>query len=58
MIATAIDEHPQKDVIVKRILDGMPVRRVVAGLVPSVSFATANRYRSNVIKPMMREARA
>ena len=51
--AYAIDSHPQKDVIVKRILDGLPCRKVVSGIVPHVSHSTIQRYKVSVIKPIL-----
>ena len=52
----AVEQHPQKDLIVQRILDGVPLRKVGAGLVPHVSHSAVQRYKANVINPMLARA--
>lgn len=49
----SIDSHPQKRLIVRRIIDGLSLRQVVEGLVPPVSANTVQRYKANVIKPVI-----
>lgn len=49
----SIDSHPQKAIIIRRIIDGLSIRQVIAGLVPPVSEMTVHRYKSKVIKPIL-----
>ncbi len=48
-----IDSHPQRAIIVRRIMDGLSLRQVIYGLVPPVSLKTIHRYKTNVIKPIV-----
>lgn len=52
----SIDQHPQKDIIVKRIIDGLPSRKVVSGIMPHLSHSTVQRYKTSVIKPIIARA--
>lgn len=52
----SIEDHPQKDLIVKRIIEGLPSRKVVSGIMPAVSHSTVQRYKVNIIKPIIARA--
>ena len=52
----AVDTHPQKQKIIDGILAGKSTRHIADTLQPPVSFAAIQRYKSSVIKPMVREA--
>lgn len=52
----SIDSHPQKPVIVRRIIDGLSIRQVVEGLIPPVAEMTAYRYKMTVINPILARA--
>lgn len=54
----AVDEHPQKHRIVKELIAGRPVRHIADSLVPPVPFSAIQRYKTNVIKPMLARAEA
>lgn len=58
MGATTIENHPQKALIVRRIIEGLPVRAVCNGLSPAVTFMSIQRYKANKIKPMLAHAEA
>ena len=51
-----IETHPQRKAIIDRILAGMPVRAVCNGLVPPVSPMSVQRYKANVVKPVLARA--
>lgn len=52
----SIDSHPQKAIIIRRIIDGLSIRQVIAGVVPPVSEMTVHRYKSKVIMPILAKA--
>lgn len=51
-----VDDHPQKDLIVQRILDGLSVRKICTALVPPVSPSAVHRYKTLILKPMVARA--
>jgi hypothetical protein len=52
----AIETHPQKAKIVDWILAGHSTRDIASKTVPPVSFNAIQRYKTNVIKPMLERA--
>lgn len=53
-----IENHPQRRLIIDRILAGLTVRAVIDGVVPPVSAMTVHRYKANVVKPIVAKAEA
>lgn len=51
-----VDKHPQKKKIIQLILSGTPVRQIAEMVVPHVPHSAVQRYKTNVIKPMLANA--
>lgn len=52
----AVEEHPQKQKIIDGLLAGRSTRAIADSIVPPVSFSAIQRYKVNVIKPMLERA--
>src|ERR1700722_9682849 len=52
----AVENHPQKAQILQKMVDGIPLRSIARGLVPPVSVMALQRYKANVVKPIIAKA--
>lgn len=52
-----IENHPMRAVIFHRIMEGKSVRAVCEGIVPAVSPMSIQRYKSNIVKPILAKVR-
>ncbi len=52
----SVDAHPQKSKIVEGILAGKSVRDIAAGVSPRIAYCAVQRYKVNVIKPILTRA--
>lgn len=53
-----IEKHPQKRLIIDRILAGLPLRTIIKDVVPPVSTMAVQRYKTIVVKPLVAKAEA
>lgn len=51
-----VDSHPQKNKIVQMIIDGRSVRDIAKAVSPPIDFNAIQRYKVNVIKPVLDRA--
>jgi len=49
----AVENHPQKAQIIKKFMEGLPLRAVAKDLVPPVSAMALQRYKTRVIIPIL-----
>lgn len=56
MSVTTIENHPQKALIVRRIIEGLTLREICNGVVPRITVMSVHRYKVNKIKPMLANA--
>lgn len=52
----AVDSHPQKQLIIDGILAGRSARSIASSLAPPIHFNAIQRYRTNVVKPLLATA--
>lgn len=52
----AVDSHPQKDKIIEGILAGRTVREIARSVVPQIAYCAVQRYKANVVKPVLARA--
>lgn len=51
-----VENHPEKQKIIDMILAGKPVREISNAVTPSVNFMALQRYKANVLKPVLANA--
>ncbi len=52
----AVDLHPERDKIIRRMMEGDSLRSVANGIQPPISEMALSRYKTNVIKPILARA--
>ncbi len=52
--AYAVDSHPQKQLIIDGILAGRSPRSIASSLAPPIHFNAIQRYRANVVRPLLK----
>jgi hypothetical protein len=53
-----IDTHPQKEHVIKQLMDGVSVRRIGAEANPPIVPSVVNRYKNQVVVPLMKHVLA